>query len=345
MSVARTAFGQTTTGGEHIDEYILTNTHELRVKIINYGAAIVSIETPDSYGHTADVVLGFDDMCGYESIGNPYFGACCGRFANRLAKGQFSIDGEEYSVATNNGPNGLHGGLVGFDKRIWKAEIVGNSAVKMSLTSPDGEEGYPGTLEVDLVYTLTDDNELKLEYTATTDKKTILNLTNHSYFNLAGSGSIHGHVIQINADRWTVVDEHATPTGELRDVAGTKMDLRDPTPIGKNIDQVQGLGYDHNYCINQAAPGELTLAASVFEPQSGRTMECWTTEPGVQFYSGNFMDHVQGKKGSIYDKQEGFCLETQHYPDSPNHPDFPSTELDPGETYTQTTIYRFGVKE
>ncbi len=342
MSVARTAFGQTT-NGEHVDEYILENADGMKVKIINYGAAIVSIETTDVHGHMADVVLGFDDMCGYESTGNPYFGACCGRFANRLAGGRFSIDGTEYSMAINNGPNGLHGGIMGFDKKIWTAKIVGDSSVKMSLVSPDGEEGYPGTLHVDLVYMLTDDNELKLEYTATTDKKTIVNLTNHSYFNLAGSGSIHGHLIRINADQWTVVDEHSTPTGELCDVAGTEMDLRDPTPIGRNIDQVQGLGYDHNYCINQPAPGELTLAASVFEPHSGRTMECWTTEPGVQFYTGNYMQHIQGKSGAIYDKQEGFCLETQHYPDSPNHPDFPSTVLAPGETYSQTTIYKFGV--
>jgi len=344
VSVARTAFGHTR-NGEQIDEYVLENTNGMTVKIITYGATIVSIETEDSHGHMADVVLGFDDMCGYESTANPYFGACCGRFANRLSGGRFSIEGVEYSMALNNGPNGLHGGLVGFDKKVWRAEIAGDSAVRMSLTSPDGEEGYPGNLNVVLIYTLTDENELKLEYTATSDKKTIVNLTNHSYFNLAGSGSIHGHVIRINADRYTVVDDHSTPTGELREVAGTEMDLREPTPIGRNIDQVQGLGYDHNYCINQTAPGELTLAASVLEPHSGRTLECWTTEPGVQFYTGNYMQHIQGKADAIYDKQEGFCLETQHYPDSPNHPEFPSTELDVGESYTQTTIYRFGVAE
>ena len=344
MSVARTAFGHTT-HGEHVDEYILENAAGMKVKVITYGAAIVSIEAPDANGHMADVVLGFDDMAGYMSTGNPYFGACCGRFANRLAKGRFSIDGTEYSVAINNGPNGLHGGLVGFDKKVWNAEIAGDSAVKMSLVSPDGEEGYPGTLNVELTYTLTDDNELKLEYSAETDKKTILNLTNHSYFNLAGSGSIRDHEIRINADRYTVVDDDATPLGELRAVAGTEMDLLESTPIGKNIDQVQGLGYDHNYCINQTAAGELTLAAAVIEPHSNRTMECWTTEPGVQFYSGNFIEHVAGKGGAIYDKQEGFCLETQHYPDSPNHPSFPSTELAPGETYIQTTIYKFGVKK
>ena len=344
MSVARTAFGHTT-GGHSVDEYILGNDNDLKVKIITYGACVVSIETPDAHGHMADVVLGFDDLSGYQSIENPYFGACCGRFANRLAKGRFIIDDVEYSVAVNNGPNGLHGGLVGFDKKIWDAEIVGDSAVKLSLTSPDGEEGYPGTMKVELTYTLTDDDELKLEYKATTDKKTIVNLTNHSYFNLAGSGSIRDHIIQINADCWTVVDDDATPLGELRAVAGTEMDLLEPTPIGKNIDQVQGLGYDHNYCINQKADGELTLAASVVEPHSKRTMECWTTEPGVQFYTGNYVEHIQGKKGNIYAKQEGFCLETQHYPDSPNHPDFPSTELAPGDTYTQTTIYKFGVKK
>lgn len=342
MSVARGPFGPTAEGHE-IDEYILGNANGLKVGIISYGAAIVSIEAPDVQGHMADVVLGFDHTSGYQSAENPYFGACCGRFANRLAKGRFSIDGETYSVAANHGPNSLHGGLVGFDKKIWSAEFIDDRAVRMSLVSPDGEEGYPGALKVRLVYTLTDDNELKLEYTATTDKKTILNLTNHSYFNLAGGGSVRNHVIRINADHWTPVDGHATPTGELRAVTGTEMDLRDPTSIGQNIDEVQGLGYDHNYCINQMDPGALTLAVSVVEPQSGRTLECWTTEPGVQFYTGNFMDHIKGKGGMVYRKQEGFCLETQHYPDSPNHPEFPSTELAPGETYTQTAIYRFGV--
>jgi aldose 1-epimerase len=342
MSVERAAFGPTA-DGQHIEKYILENASGMKVGIIPYGATIVSIETPDVEGRMADVVLGFDKTAGYQSTGNPYFGACCGRFANRLAKGRFSIDGEAYSVAVNNGPNSLHGGLVGFDRKIWDAEIIDDCTVGMSLVSPDGEEGYPGTLNVRLVYTLTGDNELKLEYTATTDQKTILNLTNHSYFNLAGGGTVRNHLIRINADRWTVVDEHAIPTGELRAVAGTAMDLREPTPIGRNIDKVQGLGYDHNYCINQSDPGALTLAAAVVEPRSGRTLDCWTTEPGVQFYTGNFMDHIKGKDGKVYCRQEGFCLEAQHYPDSPNHPGFPSTELAPGETYTQTTIYRFGV--
>ena len=342
MSIERAAFGPTMDGHD-IEQYILENANGMKVGIINYGATIVSIETPDGHGRMADVVLGFDETSGYQSGENPYFGACCGRFANRLARGRFTVDGETYSAAINNGPSALHGGLVGFDKKIWDAEIINDRAVSMSMISPDGDEGYPGALKVRIVYTLTDDNELKLEYTATTDRKTILNLTNHSYFNLAGGGSVRDHVIRINAARWTVVDEDAIPTGELRAVAGTAMDLREPTPIGKNIDRVQGLGYDHNYCIDQETLGELTLAAFVLEPRSGRTLECRTTEPGVQFYTGNCMEHIKGRGGALYGRQEGFCLETQHYPDSPNHPEFPRTELAPGKTYTQTTIYRFGV--
>jgi aldose 1-epimerase len=344
MGVTRAAFGSTE-DGHSIDAYVLENAGGLKVSIITYGATIVSIQTPDREGTLTDVVLGFDDIAGYQSADNPYFGACCGRYANRIARGRFSIAGVEHSLAVNNGPNSLHGGLVGFDKKIWDAEPIGDRSVSLSIISPDGEEGYPGTLKVRLVYTLTDDNELKLEYSAVTDKQTILNLTNHSYFNLAGDGSVRNHVIRINADRWTVVDEDAIPTGELRSVAGTGMDLREPIPVGTHIDAVQGQGYDHNYCINQAAPGELTLAASVAEPGSGRTLECWTTEPGVQFYTGNFMDHIRGRENMIYNKQEGFCLEAQHYPDSPNHPEFPPTELTPGETYTQTTIYRFGLEQ
>ncbi|NLX25402.1 MAG: galactose mutarotase [Lentisphaerae bacterium] len=344
MSVAKAAFGQTVCGKHTIDAYVLENANGIKIKAINYGATIVSIDAPDTKGQMADIVLGFDDMAGYQGTKNPFFGACCGRYANRLGKGRFSVDGVEYFVAANDGANSLHGGLVGFDKKVWKGEVVGDNAVKFTLVSPDGDEGYPGTLTAELVYTLTDDNELKMDYKAVTDKKTIVNLTNHSYFNLAGGGTVRDHLMQINAERYTVVDDGAIPTGELRDVAGTEMDLREPTPIGKNIDQVQGLGYDHNYCINQAAPGQLTLAASVLDPSSGRTLECWTTEPGVQFYSGNFMENIEGKNGAIYNKQEGFCLETQHYPDSPNNPSFPSTELDPGKTYTHTTIFKFGVK-
>jgi aldose 1-epimerase len=343
MGITKESFGQSKQG-ETVDAYILENDNDLKVKIITYGATIVSVEAPDRDGNLADVVFGYDGMAGYQSADNPYFGACCGRFANRISDGRFSIDGTEYSLATNDGPNALHGGLEGFDKKVWDAEIVGEKSVRMSLSSPDGEEGYPGTLQVALIYSLNDEGELRLDYTAETDKKTILNLTNHSYFNLVGSGTVHNHLISIHADHYTVVDDEATPSGELRAVAGTEMDLLSPTPIGKNIDAVQGLGYDHNYCINQNATGELTLAAEVVEPETGRTLECWTTEPGVQFYTGNFVENIKGKGGLVYNKQEGFCLETQHYPDSPNHPSFPSTELAPGETYTQTCIYKFGVK-
>ena len=341
MSIVKESFGQTN-DGVAVDAFVLENADGVKVKVITYGATIVSLEVPDRNGVIADVVMGFDDMASYQSADNPYFGCCCGRYANRIAKGKFSLDGVEYSLAINNGPNALHGGLVGFDKKVWDAEIVGN-AVKMSLISPDGEEGFPGTLKVELLYSLNDAGEFSLEYSATTDKKTVLNLTNHTYFNLAGSGSVHDQLICINADRYAEVDDVSTPSGKLLPVVGTAMDLTAPTPIGKQIDQVQGQGYDHNYCINQAAPGELTLAAVVSDPKSGRTMECRTTEPGVQFYSASHVDNVIGKGGAIYNKQEAFCLETQHYPDSPNYPDFPSTELAPGETYTQTTIYAFGV--
>jgi len=342
MGVAKRSFGKTADGRE-VTAFVLANASGTRVKVINYGATVVSVEVPDRDGKLADVVLGFDGIEGYQGSDNPYFGATCGRYANRIAKGRFALDGTEYSLATNNGPNALHGGMEGFDKKIWDAEIVGEGTVRMSLASPNGEEGYPGTLRVELVYSLSADNELRLEYAATTDRKTVLNLTNHSYFNLAGGGSVLGHTIQINADRYTVVDDTAIPTGELRAVAGTEMDLRTPVPIGKNIADVQGGGYDHNYCINAPAEGGLVFAATVVEPVSGRTLECLTTEPGVQFYTGNFLEDISGKGGATYNRQEGFCLETQHYPDSPNQPGFPSTKLAPGETYAQTCIYRFGV--
>ncbi len=345
MSITKKTFGQTK-DGRQVDAFILENSNGIKAKIINYGGVIVSLDVPDKSGNIADVVLGFDDMAGYESDANPYFGTVCGRYANRIANGRFSIDGEEYTLAVNNGPNALHGGLAGFDKKVWEAEIAGDSVV-MKTISPDGEEGYPGTLSVQMTYSLSDDNALKIEYAATTDKKTVVNLTNHSYFNLAGhnGGSVHNQLIQINADKYTVVDDASTPTGEFRAVKGTEMDLLELTPIGKNIGAVQGRGYDHNYCINQAKEGELTLAAKVVEPVSGRTMECWTTEPGVQFYAANYVENITGKGGAVYNPQESLCLETQHYPDSPNHPHFPSTELAPGETYSHICIYKFGAEK
>lgn len=342
MEIIKEHFGKTA-DGQAVDAFIMDNG-SITVKVMNYGAAIVSIEVPDADGNVDDIVCGFDTIEAYQSEANPYFGCVCGRFANRIAGGTFRLDGVDYALAVNNGPNSLHGGLFGFDKKVWDAEIVGDT-VKMSLVSPDGEEGYPGTLKVELIYSLSADHELKLDYSATTDKKTILNLTNHSYFNLAGKGSTYDHFISINADRYAVVDEDSTPTGELRPVSGTEMDLLQPTQIGETINAVQGLGYDHNYCINHKNEGDLTLAVFVGDPESGRIMECWTTEPGVQFYTANYLDNVKGKDGAYYGKHEAFCLEAQHYPDSPNHPGFPSTELAPGETYTQTTIYKFGISE
>jgi aldose 1-epimerase len=341
MSITSESFGQTR-DGEAVTAFILKNINGVKVKVMTCGATIVSIETPDKKGDMADIALGFDDVAGYQSDDNPYFGATCGRYANRIGEGRFTLDDHTYSLATNDGDNSLHGGLVGFDKKVWDAEIV-DDVLKMSLVSPDGDEGYPGTLNVEVRFSLSDENELAIVYKANTDKTTVINLTNHSYFNLAGSGTVLNHLAQINADRYTAVSDDAIPTGELPAVAGTEMDLRTPTPIGKSIETVQGLGYDHNYCINQASPGELTLAARVVDPESGRTLECLTTEPGVQFYTGNFLDGFKGKGGASYVKHGGFCLETQHYPDSPNRPEFPSAQLSPTDTYTHTCIYRFGI--
>jgi len=342
MGVSQESFGQTS-DGQAVIAFVLENANGVKVKVIDYGATIVSILAPDRSGAMADVTLGFDDIAGYQGAVNPYFGATCGRYANRIKEGHFTLESRTYSLAINNGPNALHGGLVGFDKKVWDAALEGD-AVKMTLVSPDGAEGYPGTLSVELKFSLNDANELALEYSATTDKTTVINLTNHSYFNLAGSGNVLGQLAQINADTYTAVDDDAIPTGALAPVAGTEMDLLTPTPIGQSIETVQGLGYDHNYCINQATPGELTLAARVVAPESGRPLECLPTEPGVQFYTGNYLDGFKGKDGQTYAKHAGFCLETQHYPDSPNRPEFPSVQLAPGETYTQTCIYKFGVE-
>lgn len=330
----------TTQYGEQVDLFRFENNHGISVEIINYGGTITSIQTPDRNGSLDDIVLGFDTLEGYESAQNPYFGATCGRYANRIRNGQFELDGQTYQLAINNGDHALHGGLRGFDKRVWDAHTDGQKLL-LKRTSPHEEENYPGTLETEVTFVLNDQNELVIQYSATTDQPTIINLTNHSYFNLAGGGSIHDHLIQIHADRYTVVDDGAIPTGELRNVEGTEMDLRQTIAIGTHIDRVQGLGYDHNYCLN-STDGSLATAAEVIEPVSGRTLTCLTTEPGVQFYSGNFLDGFTGKSGRTYNKQTGFCLETQHFPDSPNQPTFPSTRLNPGETYTQSCIYRFG---
>jgi aldose 1-epimerase len=350
--VLKTAFGLTKEGVA-VEQYTLTNRRGAIAKVITYGATLTELVVPDRGGKPANVVLGYDRLEPYLA-GVPYFGSTVGRVGNRIAKGRFTLDGKAYTLAVNNGPNHLHGGIKGFDKVVWKARALPGAAASIEFTyrSPDGEEGYPGTLDAAVVYTLTDDNELRLEYTATTDKATPVNLTNHSYFNLAGDGSgdILGHVLTIAADEYTPVDEALIPTGELKAVKGTVFDFTAPTAIGARIAKVPiapPVGYDHNFVLRKAdAAGAPRLAARVVEPKTGRTMEVLTTEPGVQFYSGNFLDGtLKNRHGVPYGKHAAFCLETQHYPDSVNHPAFPSTILAPGQTYRTTTVYRFGTEK
>jgi aldose 1-epimerase len=352
-SMEKKVFG-TTTDGKTAELYTLKNKSGMQVSITNFGATVVSIVVPDKAGKMADVALGYDTLDGYE-LNKNYLGVLVGRYGNRIAHGQFSIDGATYTLAKNNGDNSLHGGIKGFNKALWTASDVskgGEPAVEMKYVSQDGEEGYPGNLSVTVVYTLTNKNELKIDYSATTDKKTVVNLTNHTYFNLAGQGNgdILKQALMINADRFTPVDSGLIPTGELKKVEGTPFDFRKATAIGARIDandeQIKlGGGYDHNFVLNRKNATGLSLAAKVMEPTSGRTMEVWTTEPGVQFYTGNFLDgSFQGKGGIAYQKRTAFCLETQHFPDSPNHPSFPTTLLKPGEKYHTTTVYKFGAK-
>ena len=349
--VNKKTFG-TTAEGKAVDIYTLSNAHGVEARVITYGGILVSLRVPDKNGHLDDVVLGFDSFEGYSKPG-PYFGAICGRYANRIAAGKFSVDGKEYTLAKNNGSNSLHGGLKGFDKVVWQAEQFQQQegvGVILTYTSPDGEEGFPGNLKVKVTYTLTDRNELTLDYQATTDKATPVNLTNHSYFNLAGAGKgdILGQVVMLNADHFTPVDNTLIPTGKIESVKGTPLDFTKPTAIGARInDQNEQLklggGYDHNFVINRKGEG-LTLAARVVEPTSGRVLEVDTTEPGVQLYTGNFLDGtLRGKNGITYQHRYGFCLETQHYPDSPNQPDFPSTILRPGQIYRTRTAFKFSV--
>lgn len=346
MEITKEIFGVTPEGQE-VTLYTLKNNKGMIVKIIDYGGIVTELWVPDKNGVAEDVVLGFDNLKDYLSD-HPYFGCIVGRYANRIAAGKFKIDGNEYTLAQNNGPNHLHGGIKGFDKVVWKSERrVGSDSVALYLhyESKDGEEGYPGKLDVDVVYALNNENELRIYYEAVTNKPTIVNLTHHSYFNFsgAGEGDILNHELMINADRYTVVDENLIPTGELRSVAGTPMDFRSPCPIGERISMVPG-GYDHNYVLNREEKS-LSLAAKVTDPLSGRVMEVWTTEPGIQLYTGNFLDgSLKGKKGIAYKKHYGFCLETQHFPDSPNQPSFPSVILRPGEKYNHITIYKFSVK-
>ena len=330
--------------------YTLVNAKGEEVKITNYGGIVVSLKVLDKEGDLGDVVLGYDNLDDYIND-TPYFGAIIGRYGNRIAKGKFTLDGAARELAVNNPPNALHGGLRGFDKVVWKAAPLAaqdSAGLVLSYVSQDGEEGYPGTLDVKVTYRWTDESELRIDYEATTDKPTVVNLTNHAYFNLkdAGASSILGHEMMIQADSFTPIDDTLIPTGEIRPVEGTPFDFRQATAIGARIgdddEQLKfGLGYDHNFVLNRPGDG-LVLAARVSEPTSGRVMEVLTTEPGVQFYSGNFLDgHHVGKGGTAYERRSGFCLETQHFPDSPNQPDFPSTVLRPGETYRSTTVYRF----
>jgi len=345
MSIKKQAFGKTK-DGKNVDLYTLTNTNGLKAEIMTYGGIVISLQVPDRDGNFADIVLGCDSLDEYIK-GTPYFGALIGRYGNRIAKGKFALDGVEYTLATNNGPNHLHGGIKGFDKVVWNAEPMQTDqgpALKLAYRSRDGEEGYPGNLSCTVIYTLTNDNELKIRYEAETDKATIINLTHHSYFNLGGhnSGDILGHELILNADHFTPVDKDLIPTGEIKLVKGTPMDFTRPMTIGSRIEQVPG-GYDHNYVLN-SSDGSLALAASVYEPKTGRVMEIFTTEPGIQFYTGNFLDGSNKGKGAVYNKHNGFCLETQHFPDSPNKPDFPSVVLRPGEKYTHLTVHKFSVR-
>ena len=343
------SFGKTE-DGQPVDLYILTNKNGMEAAITNYGGTVVSLKVADRNGKFEDVVLGYDNLDGY-ATGKAYIGATVGRYANRIAHATFTLDGTTYTLAKNDGDNHLHGG---FNKRVWTAKDVSSSAgqaLELTYLSKDGEEGFPGNLPVKVVYTLTDQNELKIDYSATTDKDTVLNLTNHAYFNLAGQGNgdILQQQIMIKADRFTPIDATSIPTGELRSVKGTPFDFTNSTAIGARIDQDDqqlklGRGYDHNWVLNNGTPGSLFLAAQAYDPHSGRVLEVLTTEPGIQLYTGNFLDGIHGKDGKVYNRRYAFCLETQHFPDSPNHPNFPSAELKPGQHFQSTTVYKFSTK-
>ncbi len=347
MEITQEKFG-VTPDGQEVTLYTLKNENGMVVKITNYGGIVTEIWVPDKNGMLEDVVLGFNNLTDY--LGDhPYFGCIVGRYANRIAAGKFTLDGKEYTLVKNNGNNHLHGGIKGFDKVLWKSkEQSGRDsvAVRLQYESNDGEEGYPGKLSVSVIYAMNNKNELRIHYEATTSKPTVVNLTHHGYFNLAGAGSgdVLKHELMINAQQYTVVNTELMPTGELRSVEGTPMDFRTPCPIGKRIDLIEG-GYDHNYVLSNE-DGSLTFAARVTEPVNKRVMEVWTTQPGIQLYTGNFLDgSLKGKGGKVYRKHYGFCLETQHFPDSPNQPNFPSVILRPGETYNQLTVYKYSVEK
>jgi aldose 1-epimerase len=341
------AFGKTADGKE-VSLYVLKNKNGVEATITNYGGTLVSLKAPDRKGNLGDVLLGYDDLNGYVT-GTSYIGATVGRYANRIAKGQFTLDGHTYTLEKNDGPNHLHGN---FNKVVWDAKDVSTAtspALQLNYLSKDGEEGYPGNLSVQVTFTLTDNNELKMDYKATTDKDTVVNLTNHAYFNLAGQGDILQHQVRLHASHFTPVDATLIPTGEIRAVKGTPMDFTKATAVGARIEQDDeqlklGKGYDHNWVLD-GKPGAPFLAAEVYEPTTGRVLQVLTDQPGIQFYSGNFLTGTsKGKGGNTYPRRTGFCLETQHYPDSPNHPKFPTTELKPGQHFASTTIYKFSAR-
>lgn len=351
-NMTKQVFGKTADGTQ-VDIFTLKNKG-MEVSITNYGGTVVSVKVPDRKGHLEDVVLGYENLDGYVAD-KAYLGATVGRYGNRIAKGKFSLDGTTYTLAKNNGENSLHGGTKGFNKAIWEAKDVSTKqapALQLSYLSKDGEEGYPGNLSVQVTFTLTEEHELKIQYSATTDKDTVLNLTNHSYFNLAGAGigDVMPTLVMINADRFVPVDSKLIPTGELRSVQGTPFDFRTPVAIGARIDQDNeqlkfGGGYDVSWVVNNGGGQKPVLAAKAHEPKSGRTLEVWTTEPGIQFYTGNSLDGtIHGKGGHVYNRRYAFCFEAQHFPDSPNHPQFPTTELKPGQKFHSETIYKFSAK-
>lgn len=349
LTPGKRLFGKLNNGKE-VYMYTLKNKNGMTAEITNYGATVVSLFAPDKNGKFADVILGYDSLQSYEN-GTSYFGAIVGRYGNRIGKGRFTLEGKTYQLTINNGENHLHGGTIGFNKKLWTTDLFDGHSLKMTLVSPDGDQGYPGTLTLTVNYTLTDNNELKIDYSATTDKPTILNPTNHCYFNLTGNpqNKILNHVLMINADKYTPIDSEFITTGEIAKVAGTPMDFRDPTPIGKRINEnfiqlKNGKGYDHNWVLNDYN-GKVREAATVYDPSSGRELEVLTDQPGIQFYSGNFLDGSEiGKGGIHYQHRTGMCLETQHFPDSPNKKNFPSVELKPGEKFSSTTIYKFTTK-
>ena len=340
--------------GKETDLYTLTNAQGMEVSITNYGGSLVSIMVPDKDGNMANVIQGHDCIQDCISSPEPFLSTLVGRYGNRICRGKFTMNGKEYSLSINNGPNHLHGGPTGCHARVWDAEQINNQELVLRYTFAYYEEGFPGEVKMTVKYSLTNDNELVIDYRGTTNKKTVVNMTSHGFFSLTGIGtptpSQLDTILTINADFYVPIDENSIPTGEIRKVEGTPFDFRTPKPVGQDIaaddEQINnGTGYDHCYVLNKREPGELTLAASMIEPSTGRTMECWTTEPGVQFYSDNWADGYKGQHGATFGKHSGLCFEAQHFPDSPNRAHFPSTQLKPGETYVQKTVYKFGVKK